>query len=69
MKGGTLGDHTVGGPCLSVSDTTRWFFVRCRCGWQSEGFATAVLAEAAGEQHALLGRKRQSPRRRTPAKW
>ena len=27
---------------------------RCSCGWASEPAATAVLAEAAGEQHATM---------------
>lgn len=35
------------------------YWVRCSCGWSSEGCMTAVLAEAAGEQHRTLVRARR----------
>ena len=38
------------------------YWVRCSCGWTSEAAHTAVLAEAAGEQHRTLARARRSQR-------
>lgn len=39
------------------------YWVRCSCGWTSEPSLTAVLAEAAGEQHRTLVNARRSARR------
>jgi hypothetical protein len=39
------------------------YWVRCSCGWTSEPSLTAVLAEAAGEQHRTLSKTRSQPRR------
>jgi len=36
------------------------YSVRCSCGWSSEPSMTAVLAEAAGEQHRTLVQARRS---------
>ena len=38
------------------------YWVCCSCGWASEPSLTAVLAEAAGEQHRTLARTRRSRR-------
>jgi len=38
------------------------YWVRCSCGWTSEPSLTAVLAEAAGEQHRTLVRVRRRQR-------
>ncbi len=38
------------------------YWVRCSCGWTSEPSLTAVLAEAAGEQHRTLARARRHHR-------
>lgn len=38
------------------------YWVRCSCGWTSDPCLTAVLAEAAGEQHHTLARTRRSGR-------
>jgi hypothetical protein len=35
------------------------YWVRCSCGWTSGSCLTAVLAEAAGEQHRTLARARR----------
>lgn len=40
----------------------RHYTVSCSCGWVSETCGTAVLAEADGEQHLTLARKRRAPR-------
>jgi hypothetical protein len=40
------------------SDGAR-YLVRCSCGWSSEPSLTAVLAEAAGEQHRTLVQTRR----------
>jgi hypothetical protein len=36
------------------------YWVRCSCGWSSEPSLTAVLAEAAGEQHRTLVQARRN---------
>jgi hypothetical protein len=38
------------------------YWVRCSCGWTSEPSLTAVLAEAAGEQHRTLAATRRHHR-------
>ena len=39
------------------------YWVCCSCGWTSEPSLTAVLAEAAGEQHRTLSKTRSQHRR------
>jgi hypothetical protein len=39
------------------------YWVRCSCGWSSDPSLTAVLAEAAGEQHRTLSETRRQHRR------
>jgi len=36
------------------------YSVRCSCGWSCEPSMTAVLAEAAGEQHRTLVQARRN---------
>jgi len=48
-------DHKVdAGPRMQVDAQGTRYWVECSCGWTSEPSVTAVLAEAAGEQHRTL---------------
>lgn len=48
-------DHSLrGGARMRYDESGSRFFVSCRCGWESEPCLTAVLADAAGEQHLQL---------------
>jgi hypothetical protein len=51
------------GPRMQVDAEGTRYSVRCSCGWSSEPSLTAVLAEAAGEQHRTLVdvRRRRRP--------
>ncbi len=56
-------DHRVDtGARMQVDAEGARYWVRCSCGWTSEPSHTAVLAEAAGEQHRTLARIRRSHR-------
>jgi hypothetical protein len=49
------GTHRIrGGTGFSDNGIRRGYWVRCSCGWESDLCATAVLAEAGGEQHVQL---------------
>ena len=53
-------DHRVdAGARMQVDAEGARYWVRCSCGWTSEPSMTAVLAEAAGEQHRTLARARR----------
>jgi hypothetical protein len=59
--------HRVGGPRLqSGVDGIRAYFTECECGWVSEQCASAVLAEADGEQHRTMSARR-TPRLDAPS--
>lgn len=52
------------GPRLQLGpDGRRWYLVSCLCGWESEPSGTAVLAEAAAEQHVTFARGSRRTRR------
>jgi hypothetical protein len=56
-------DHRVDpGARMQVDADGARYWVRCSCGWSSEPSFTAVLAEAAGEQHRTLARARRHRR-------
>ncbi len=56
-------DHRVDtGARMQVDAEGARYWVCCSCGWTSEPSLTAVLAEAAGEQHRTLVRARREPR-------
>ena len=44
---------------MEVNAEGAHYWVRCSCGWTSEPSVTAVLAEAAGEQHCTLVQARR----------
>jgi len=58
-KGGdasVVAEHRVA-PGLRLEmgiDGQRWYVSACSCGWTSEASGTAVLAEAAAEQHVTM---------------
>ena len=57
-------DHRVdAGARMQVDAEGARYWVRCSCGWTSEPSLTAVLAEAAGEQHRTLAQTRRRHRR------
>ena len=65
----TLGDVRQGdehrvdtGARMQVDADGARYWVRCSCGWTSEPSFTAVLAEAAGEQHRTLAQTRRQHR-------
>ena len=56
-------DHRVdSGARMQVDAEGARYWVRCSCGWTSEPSLTAVLAEAAGEQHRTLAATRRHHR-------
>jgi hypothetical protein len=56
-------DHRVdSGARMQVDADGARYWVRCSCGWTSEPSLTAVLAEAAGEQHRTLAATRRHHR-------
>jgi hypothetical protein len=56
-------DHRVdAGARMQVDAEGARYWVRCSCGWTSEPSLTAVLAEAAGEQHRTLAQTRRRHR-------
>ena len=56
-------DHRVDtGARMQVDAEGARYSVRCSCGWMSEPSLTAVLAEAAGEQHHTLSETRRQHR-------
>jgi hypothetical protein len=56
-------DHRVdSGARMQVDAEGARYWVRCSCGWTSEPSLTAVLAEAAGEQHRTLAATRRNHR-------
>jgi hypothetical protein len=56
-------DHRVdAGARMQVDAEGARYWVRCSCGWTSEPSLTAVLAEAAGEQHRTLAATRRHHR-------
>ncbi|MDQ4069337.1 MAG: hypothetical protein M3203_07690 [Actinomycetota bacterium] len=56
-------DHRVdAGARMEFGADGARYWVRCSCGWSSDPALTAVLAEAAGEQHRTLARARRSHR-------
>jgi len=56
-------DHRVdAGARMQVDADGARYWVRCSCGWTSEPSLTAVLAEAAGEQHRTLAQTRRQHR-------
>jgi hypothetical protein len=53
-------EHRVDtGARMQVDSDGARYLVRCSCGWSSEPSLTAVLAEAAGEQHRTLVQTRR----------
>jgi hypothetical protein len=57
-------DHRMdAGARMQVDADGARYWVRCSCGWTSEPSLTAVLAEAAGEQHRTLAATRRHHRR------
>ncbi|MGI8983945.1 MAG: hypothetical protein ACR2HM_05360 [Acidimicrobiales bacterium] len=56
-------DHRVdAGARMQVDADGARYWVRCSCGWTSGPSVTAVLAEAAGEQHRTLTDTRRQAR-------
>ena len=56
-------EHRVdSGARMQVDAEGARYWVRCSCGWTSNPSLTAVLAEAAGEQHRTLVQARRSRR-------
>ena len=56
-------DHRVdSGARMQVDAEGARYWVQCSCGWTSEPSLTAVLAEAAGEQHRTLAATRRHHR-------
>ncbi len=56
------GHRVDAGARMEVDAGGARYWVRCSCGWTSEPALTAVLAEAAGEQHRTLARARRQHR-------
>ncbi|HEX3425814.1 MAG TPA: hypothetical protein VHT30_06760 [Acidimicrobiales bacterium] len=53
-------EHRVdAGARMQVDVDGARYWIRCSCGWTSEPSVTAVLAEAAGEQHRTLVQTRR----------
>lgn len=57
------GHKVESGPRMQVDAEGTTYWVRCTCGWTSAPSHTAVLAEAAGEQHCTLVQARRSTQR------
>ncbi|HEX3394885.1 MAG TPA: hypothetical protein VHS52_10180 [Acidimicrobiales bacterium] len=54
-------EHRVdAGARMEVDVDGARYWVRCSCGWSSAPSLTAVLAEAAGEQHRTLVQARRN---------
>jgi hypothetical protein len=54
-------EHRVdAGARMQVDAEGARYWVRCSCGWTSDPSFTAVLAEAAGEQHRTLVQARRN---------
>ena len=52
MNQPAAGRHRIqAGARFADNGTSRGYWVRCSCGWESELCATGVFAEALGERH------------------